>query len=248
MGDFRQYIESNPTRLSVFDFDGTIANVPERPEQGWNGKDWWGSKDSLTEPFYTGSINPEVVNAFKQARNDPNTIAILLTGRRGVASPYVRNILRQQELYGRRVIGSSNDKSQNKFKSSVSSKEDIIHPEENSPNAHQEYYMGDFMTEKGYPTKISKKGVEKPDSNTLAHKTYVVNKLVDNYNGFDIIEIWDDRKDHIEAFKNLARVLLKSGKTKQFIIHQVYAPPYPGGQANIVHIPITLKSIWKNKR
>ena len=123
----------------------------------------------------------------------------------------------------------------------------MIHPEENSPNAHQEFYMGDFMQEKGYPTRRTKKGGEKPDSNTLAHKTYVVSKLVDNYNGFDIIEIWDDRKDHIEAFRNLARLLLKTEKTKQFIIHQVY-PPYPGAQANIVHIPVTLESTWRNKR
>ena len=255
MGDFRQYIEEeSPTRrLSVFDFDGTIANVPERPKahepkHGWSGKDWWGSKHSLSEPFYTGSVNQEVVDAFKEARNDPNTVAIMLTGRRGIASPYVRNVLRNQELYGRGVIGSTNEKSQSKFQSAVDSKEDMIHPDENSPNAHQEFYSGDFMTEKGYPTKTSKKGKEKPDSNTLAHKTYVINKLVDNYKGFDIIEIWDDRKDHIEAFRNVARILLKEGKTKQFIIHQVYPPPYPGGQANVVHMPVTLESVWRNKR
>ena len=93
----REQSENN-TVLAVFDFDGTVANVPEKPspdddKHHWDGKDWWGSSASLESPFYDGWVNDEVVSAFKKANSNPETHAILLTGRRSVVAPWVKKVL-----------------------------------------------------------------------------------------------------------------------------------------------------------
>jgi len=112
------------------------------------------------------------------------------------------------------------------------------------PTGHEEYYVGDHTEEPDFPTVNGKKGPIK-DGSTFAHKSYVVTKLVEQNGSFETVEIWDDRKDHIEMFKALAQRLLKEGKVQNFVIHQVY-PPYAGAKANIVHMPITLDTSWRS--
>ncbi len=106
---FRLWLESAhmKNRLVVFDFDGTLANVPERPAK-WGGKDWWGHPDSLSDEHYDGGVNHEVVEAMRTAKADPDAHVILLTGRRGIISPSVRKVLRANSLYGKRIIPDSN--------------------------------------------------------------------------------------------------------------------------------------------
>lgn len=237
--NFKEFLneESKPLikHIAVFDFDGTIGNVPERPSS-WFGKDWWGHEDSLSEPHYDGSVNHEVIEAFRQANKDPNTRAILLTGRRGVIAHGVRNVLRSNGLFGKRIIPDSNKEARNKFNSALSNGKDSIHPEEHK--GHEEFYSGDFNTEGDYPR--TAKG--KPDGTTLAHKFYVIKNLMNR--DIESLEFWEDRADHIPSFCKLGIEFLKEygvdsgGKLASVVLHRVYPPAMKGGQGTVQHIPI----------
>lgn len=212
--------QSMKSRLVIFDFDGTVAKVPERPETGdeyWDGRDWWGSEASLSSPHYDGSVHPEVIEAFKQAKADPNAHTILLTGRRGVIAHGVRNILRSHGLYGKRVIHDDHKDALSHYKKMVDQGKDVSHPDE----SHEEYYSGDWITHPDYPTKNGKKGLVK-DGSTFAHKRFVIENLIKKNGGFQIIEIWDDRVDHLELFIQIGKNLLSNKKVSEFVIHQVY--------------------------
>ena len=159
----------------------------------------------------------------------------MLTGRRGVVAPYVRDILRQNNLFGKRIVGPITAK---KFPPPNDN-----HPDENLPTGHEEYYVGDHIEEPDFPTVQGKRGPVK-DGSTFTYKTYIIEKLIARNGGaFETIELWDDRKEHIDLFKAFAQRLLKAGKAQNFLIHQVYAP-YPGSDAQIVHMPVTLKTTW----
>lgn len=231
---FKEWLNPVKPRLVVYDFDATVAQVPERPSS-WHGSDWWGHPDSLSAPHYDGAVNDEVVASFKKDQSDPNTHVILLTGRRGIISHKVRGVLRQHGLYGKRMIGPTNTKVLDKYKQVIAAGEDELHPDEE--NGHEQYYSGDYMTEPDYPK--TEKG--KIDGTTLSHKFYVIKRLAPNRS---IIEFWDDRADHIPHFIKLGQELLKQygkevgGKLESVILHRVYPPQYAGGQASISHIPI----------
>lgn len=235
-------VQVNQPHLAVFDFDGTIANVPERPQDhepkhGWNGKDWWGSEHSLSAPHYDGGVNEEVIEAFRAAKADPNTHAIVLTGRRGVIAHGVRNVLRNQGLYGKRIIPQSNKKAYQKFRSSLDSGKDEIHPLEDHEHGHHEYFSGDFGTEKDYPK--TRKG--KPDGSTIAFKLYVLGKMV--HEGTQKIDFWDDREDHIAHITKFGTEALRRFQNLQEVwLHRVIPPKVKGGTATILHIPIHKQS------
>ncbi|RDJ35668.1 MAG: hypothetical protein DWQ19_12685 [Crenarchaeota archaeon] len=230
---FEETMGNKVTRISVYDFDGTIANVPERPSK-WFGKDWWGHEDSLSDPHYDGGVNKEVVDAMRQDQYDPDTRVILLTGRRGVIAHKVRDVLRNQGLYGRRVIPDSNKEAMKRFKSHLSGGSDIDHPEV----GHEQHFSGDHSTEEDYPK--TRKG--KPDGSTLAHKMYVINKAMNP--DIRILEFWEDRADHIPHFIKLGLDLLhkfgieNGGRLERVILHRVFPPVLPGGQGTVQHIPI----------
>lgn len=76
----------NPTKLSVFDFDGTLFKSPDKPK-GYKGN-WWISKESLNEPNVPQVApdqfwNLDVVEKAKQEISNPNNLVILMTGRVG---------------------------------------------------------------------------------------------------------------------------------------------------------------------
>ena len=239
--NFKEWIEpsvKNKKRLVVYDFDGTIANVPEKPSD-WNRKngDWWGHPLSLSNPNYNNEVNHEVIANFKKDKADPNTHVILLTGRRGEVSPSVRNVLRTHGLFGKRMIPNSNEKILGYHQNNISSGLDVEHPEEQ--HGHEEYYAGDHSTEPDYPK--GPKG--KADGSTLAHKIYIIrNKMM--HPGIEQVEFWDDRSDHIPHFIKLGLDLLKEygvqagGNLKNVILHRVYPPTDRSGQGTIQHIPI----------
>lgn len=217
------------TKLSIFDFDGTIANVPERPK-GWGGKDWWGHRDSLTLPHYDGGVNQEVVDAFLKAKSESDHHVLLLTGRRGVISPEVRKVLRANGLYGRRMIAETNKDALRHFADNLKKGIDEIHPLE---NGHEEYYSGDYITEPDYPK--TTKG--KPDGSTLPFKMYICKKKMNSK--VEQMEFWDDRADHAPHWIKLGLDLLKQYTQLSVIYHRVYPPVYgSGGVALVQHIPI----------
>jgi len=240
--------------LAVFDFDGTVVHSPTKPQphednRDWNGKDWWGSPHSLLSPehggFYNGGYNVEVVDAFKKAKADPSTYAILLTGRRGVVAPHVRNVLRGLGLYGKRNIHPDNHAELSHSQQVVDSGLDQKHPEEDHPHAHDEFYTGDHTKASGYPTRYSKKRkMDVPDDGTFSHKSHVLESLIAKNGGYEKVDLWDDRADHLDMFKKLAQNYVKNNVVKEFIIHQVFEPKHHGQQASVVHYPITADSQW----
>lgn len=222
--------QTKKTRLCVMDFDGTVANVPERPTGGdlrnWNGRDWWGSKASLTHPdeggFFDGNMNQEVIDAFKSAQADPNTHTILLTGRRSPAATYVRRVLQKHNLHGRRVVDDALPEVVKRHRQEIASGNDVVAPDE---SGHEQYFTGDHKVSNGI-------------SGTFGHKKHVIDKLVYGNGGYDTIDIWDDRKDHIDLFKSLAADYFKNGLVKHFNIHQVFGPTVEGGIATVIHFPV----------
>ena len=226
---------SKQTRLVIFDFDGTLANVPERPTK-WGGKDWWGHPDSLSEPHFDGGMNDEVVSAMHRDQADPNTRVLLLTGRRGVISHRVRDVLRSQGLHGRRIIPDSNKDANRRFQQNLNMGHDSVHPDEET--GHEQHFSGDHVTEPDYP----KTAKGKADGSTLAHKMYVINKCITP--DIETIEFWEDRADHIPHFIKLGLDLMRKfgveagGRLQTVVLHRVFPPAMPGGQGTVQHIPI----------
>lgn len=243
MKSFKEWTDQKNTskknRLCIFDFDGTLADTPLKPESGqdrrsWNGKDWWASHASLNSPekggFYNGEMNDVVVNAMRKAKTDVNTKVIVLTGRRSPIAHKVREVLRNNQLFGKRIVDPLQQREYDRFQQELKDGTDSMHPRENDADAHEEYYTGDHKVTNGIP-------------GTFGHKKHVIEKLVTDNGGFETVELWDDRKDHIELFKTSAREFLKTGLVKNFIIHQVYS--IPGAPAYVVDMPITLNTTWK---
>ena len=225
---FRQFVSTKQiNNLEVFDYDRTIANSPEKPKN-WKGEDWWGSEESIkgTKP----TVNKEVVDAFHRAKADPAIKAVLLTGRKGRVAPYVRSILRGQDLVGKRM--APNKEEQN---SQIRAGIDFEHPEETSPYSHEEYYNGDFHQEPDYPTRINKKGKEVIDEDTLTHKIYIIRKLVQENGGYDTVTLWDDRASHFDAFMLMGKDLIKAGMVRSFTLNKVI-PSINGEKATIVPV------------
>ena len=89
-------------KLAVFDFDGTLFRSPEKPDW-WKGG-WWGNLNSLSEPCVPERPpadwwNGSVVSAAKQAINNPDVLAVLLTGRIPKFSLRLKDLLNQAGLH-----------------------------------------------------------------------------------------------------------------------------------------------------
>lgn len=201
-------------KFSIYDFDGTLANTIDKPTTtkeaiaiGWNGKDWWGSKCSLAEVI----LHSNVIQAFANSRNDPNSHTIMLTGRRGIIAWRVREILREAGFPGKRIIPSSNKTALKHFRDKIPNEDQAL---------HAEYFAGDFVTEEDYPRGKN----NKPIDNTLTYKLYIIKKLMQP--DINEIDIWDDRKSHFSAMLELAKELLANWHTLQKVtIHQVFPEP-----------------------
>lgn len=190
--------ESSKSRLAIFDFDKTLALTPEKPE-GWvptpipgkkTSNDWFTHPDSMSSPHYDGRFNEPIVREFLAAKSDPDTHAVMLTGRVGMrTAPMIRSHLHRRGLFGHRVIGPAHIKAKNRAET-----EDPQHPHQHHDDAHEEYYKGDFRQEPDYPK--NEKGT--PLDDTLNHKLYVVKRLM--HDGVQILDFYDDREEHRESF------------------------------------------------
>jgi hypothetical protein len=91
------------TKLSVFDFDGTLVNTPlpevgkpiwkEKTGEEWPHKGWWGRIESLDMNVFDFPTLPDIVSAYKTEAADKNTMVVLLTGRRTNLAASVKAIL-----------------------------------------------------------------------------------------------------------------------------------------------------------
>jgi hypothetical protein len=104
-----------PTKLYVFDFDGTIiaSPLPEVGRKIWEEKygypfpsksadeveqnkkitGWWARKESLDMETFDMPLIPEVKSAYDKVKNDPDVMKVMLTGRRGKMGNEVKTIL-----------------------------------------------------------------------------------------------------------------------------------------------------------
>lgn len=81
----------NKTKLSVFDFDGTLIDTPladkgraeyeKKTGKPWPHKGWWGQEDSLDMNIFDMKPIPSVVADYKKERANPDAMVVMLTGR-----------------------------------------------------------------------------------------------------------------------------------------------------------------------
>lgn len=101
------------TKISVYDFDGTLFRSPEKPE-GWSGG-WWGNLASLNPPIVPenpGSEwwNENVVRRAKRDVSDEETLSVLLTGRISKFSARLKDLLGRAGLkFDRMHLSSGGD-------------------------------------------------------------------------------------------------------------------------------------------
>ena len=81
----------NITKISIFDFDGTLMKTPH-PEEGkkeWENfynKDyphigWWSKPESLDDAVFNIEPIESTVSSYIKEKENPNTLVIMLTGR-----------------------------------------------------------------------------------------------------------------------------------------------------------------------
>lgn len=204
---FSDWMESRTmvSRLAVFDFDKTLANTAEPPPNWPRDKDWWDHEESLEPPYFQG-FNPEVLVAFRQAKADPNTNAVLLTGRRGTISLKIRQHLQTAHLYGKRQFPLSHPGGAF-FQG---------HDHEERPDAHSEFYKGDFNRESDFPK--NHKG--QADQSVLAHKRYIIERLMNN--NYVRVDLWEDKEENIKEFQFMtSQLFAKWPNLETIIIHWV---------------------------
>jgi len=98
------------TKLSVFDFDGTLINTPlNTPEnkEKWSehhGREypyvgWWGREESMDKEVFDITPREHVMSYYINERRTPNTMVVMLTGRIIKLSNVVEDILKDNNMY-----------------------------------------------------------------------------------------------------------------------------------------------------
>lgn len=96
------------TKIEIFDFDGTLVDTP-LPDTGkreyqdktgnpWPYEGWWGRHESLDMNVFDMPTVSMVIDGYKKAKADSNTIVIMLTGRMQKLSADVEKILQAKGL------------------------------------------------------------------------------------------------------------------------------------------------------
>jgi YD repeat-containing protein len=95
--------KENITKISIFDFDGTLMDTPH-PEEGkreweeFTGKKyphigWWGKPESLDDAVFDIQPIESTVSDYKKEMSNPNTLVIMLTGRLPHQSEQIEELL-----------------------------------------------------------------------------------------------------------------------------------------------------------
>lgn len=98
------------TKLSVFDFDGTLINTPLSTlenKQKWSehyGREypyigWWGREESMDKEVFDITSRKHVMSYYINERRAPNTMVVMLTGRPIKLSGIVEDILKDNNMY-----------------------------------------------------------------------------------------------------------------------------------------------------
>lgn len=96
------------TKLSVFDFDGTLVDTP-LPEEGkkiykektgkdWPHAGWWGQPMSLDMQVFEMPTITNVINDYKKEIQNSDTMIVMVTGRMVKLTDLVKDILNRHGL------------------------------------------------------------------------------------------------------------------------------------------------------
>lgn len=79
------------TKLSVFDFDGTLVDTPlpdigkkqyqEKTGNPWPYEGWWGKRESLDMEVFDIKAIPSVKTSYHEEKSKSETLMVMLTGR-----------------------------------------------------------------------------------------------------------------------------------------------------------------------
>ena len=96
------------TKVSVFDFDGTLIDttMPDIGKKMWKDatgedyphKGWWGRRESLDIDIYPNDVFPDMQAEYNKAKADENTFVTLCTGRITPLANQVQAILNKHNL------------------------------------------------------------------------------------------------------------------------------------------------------
>lgn len=104
----REGLEESITKISIFDFDGTLMDTPE-PETGkviykektgndWPFKGWWGRNEGLDMDVFDIKPIPSVISDYNEEVVRPNTRVVMMTGRIPKNAEHVEKILNANNL------------------------------------------------------------------------------------------------------------------------------------------------------
>lgn len=158
--------------LHLYDFDGTLFRSPERPSW-WPEKGWWSKAESLGPPCVPDKPGAEwwvesTVEAAKKSISDPETFAVLCTGR----------LLAKFHARMFNLLGH------------IGLRFDEVH-----------------LT---------------PGGGTLPFKLKIIESLLNKFPDLEKVEVWEDRSEHVGAFKSMAE---QFGKESE--IHLVSTRAHP---------------------
>lgn len=98
----------NTTKISVFDFDGTLVDTPlpefgkkeykEKTGEDWPFPGWWGKALSLDMSIFDMPIINSVIADYQKEKTNPNTCMVMLTGRMVKLGDSVKKILDANNL------------------------------------------------------------------------------------------------------------------------------------------------------
>ena len=164
------------TKLSVFDFDGTLVDTPlpdygkaeykKKTGEDWPFPGWWGQPLSLNQKIFDMPTIPMVQSAYKKEKSKPNTNVIMLTGRMSKLGDYVKHILDSKG-----------------------------------------FEFDEYHYNRGGSTEVA--------------KIKTLEDLLSRYPDVQVVEMWDDRDEHIPIFQEWGDEKVKSGRLSDFKINHV---------------------------
>lgn len=103
-----ELVKLGTTKICIFDFDGTLVDTPmketgvlqwEKAKQlEWVDKGWWSNPKSLDMEVFDIPVMHETVHAYNEAKKDPKTLMVMMTGRVTKVSSYVKAVLDHYNL------------------------------------------------------------------------------------------------------------------------------------------------------
>lgn len=111
------------TRLSVYDFDGTLMDTP-LPDVGkeiWREKTgeeyphvgWWGRPESLSLDVFEINPFPSVLNSLKNDMTRSDTYTVILTSRLERLRPQIEGILQTHDITADEILLKNDGKEKN---------------------------------------------------------------------------------------------------------------------------------------